>query len=349
MAKWLTGSPVDLQATIRQTFIDMTNRIPAVRGWFGLAARRVKILASGKLQGKSVVSTMFIGFAKLLGTWRHSILELNESIFLDPPNPKGNRWVEHLRNTYRDYGLPLPNFDRGAYNPNETQTEYEARLEGYASDLVDVFRRNDVTLENIRAGLLRDLPAGATCTIVEPWKTVRPYPSASLYVARQLEGETSDEFKTRLAAYSSAYRAKRVAGTLVNGSYPTPASVALKTADFDEELEAVLEPRKKLLKSDLGSYTNLEGVSTRRYTGPNTQAGFLEITLSNDLANAREKLDKLKAAGVLATLRITHGLGTIPSTSRVLVVADRNLPAPEYLTTAKSAVNPVVIVHEQDR
>lgn len=325
MSQWIQNNPTDQQQTRRQAFLAMVAAIPTVRGWFGLSARRVTELVGSKLQAKSVTSSIFLGFARGIGDWIQAVLELKQSLYLEPPIPKGNRWVEHLRNTYRDYGLDYASL-KWERQSDETVAQYEARLEEYAQTLVDVFRKQSVTKEALLNSLSSILPAGATVTVVEPYTLVKPWPSPRGYRINQYEGETDASFQARLLAYDKLYQAnkalpmtdsggKPTEGVLPNTVYPVPADRVVRDGAFDEQAQGILSKRLSLLKYDLGGYTNLGGTYSRRFPSDRNQGGRLEITLSEDLPGAFTRLNALKAAGVQMTLYVTQGLGVALSTA----------------------------------
>lgn len=325
MPTWIQNSPTDREEVRKRTFMALVAGVPIIRGWFGLSARKVAEKSRGKLQAKSVISSVFLSLAAAIGDWIQAVLDVKQSLFIEPPIPKGNRWVEHLRNMFRDYGLDVntPNWSKLS---TETVAQYEARLESYAQDLVDVFRKQNVTLEAIVSGLRKLLPADAIIELVEPYKLVKPWPSAKQYQINKLADETEAEFQTRLDTYDQAYRLKRklartALGAKPNSLYPLPVSTPVRLGTYDEDTSGVLGKRLALLKKDLGSYTNLDGTISRRYPSSRNQGGRLEITLSEDTIGATgiktiyARLTELKAAGVYLTLYTLQFLGIAPTTT----------------------------------
>ena len=320
---WLNNGPADSFETRKRSFVGLVLGVPAIRGWFGLSIRRVSQTAHGWLQAKSIAGSIFLALSVGIGDWLQMVLETRQSLFLVPPIPKGNRWVEHIRNTYRDYGM-----DPTVYNwtklSSETPGAYEARLEAYASNLVDVFRKQGITMEALKSGLTKLLPAGATVTITEPWTLLKTWPGPKQYQATPLPSEMapgSHAYLDRLQVYTDQLAAKKLLpyntpGAWPNCYYPLPADAPVKSGTYDESTNGVLAQRVSLLKSGLGSYTNLDGVVSRRWPSSRNQGGRLEIVLSQDTQDpngVEKRLQTLKAAGVYCLVTVPQFIGVAPT------------------------------------
>lgn len=357
MARWITNSPTDRKESRKQAFSALVSYVPTIRGWFGLSARRVTEKAGGGLQAKSVSSSVFLALAVAVGDWMHAVLDLKQSMFLEPPIPKGDRWVEHVRQVYRDYGMNLDAL-QWEKQSEETSAQYETRLESFANDLVDVFRKQAVTKEALVSGLAKLLPEGSAIEVVEPYTFVKPWPGSSQYQINRIPGETEADYAERLVAYDELYRPRRTMsltnaegkpniGARPNSLYPLPADSPVQVGSFDESTNGVLSKRLSLLKSDLGSYTNLDGSYTRRFFSERNQGGRLEITLSEDLTGAYERIRTLKAAGVHITLYIKQFVGVAAATAEQNPALHEPTMSPvESLGTAISAVPPSHVVVE---
>jgi hypothetical protein len=317
---WIENSPSDLNESHKSVFKNLTGKIPVVRGWFGVAVQKVE-QSSNSLQTSSTAGSIFAGLAKALSRWTQAVLEVKQSIFITPPISKGNRWVEHVRNTYRDYGLNTDlNSKTWEQKDGESVNDYQTRLAGYADELINIFKKHSLTAEALKSSLKPLLPQGTEIQVVEPSSLTKPWPGPDQYRAHILNNESEGTFLNRLKTYQDAYKVNfskvGVQGSRPNTMYPLPPESQFASESSDQNISRV-----NLLKSDLGSYTILGGTSSNRtYPDVHDQGGWLEITLPQYVEDAYNKLVKLKAAGVNLVLYINNYLGTAENIKNDIVV-----------------------------
>lgn len=302
---------VDPSGLVNPVFNSLISFIPKVSGWYGNTVSKVVVQGS-LIKAISVSGAVFLAIAKILAEWFAAVKDMQESMFLTGRNPLGNRWVEHVRNTYIDYGLDPDSNGRTWENTNSDLNTYYTRLQSYANELINLFKKQDITVESLKKVITKMLPEGTSVEINEPYKLIKPWPAARLYKPRKLESETSQEYSTRLSLYNLEYKrlnklSKGTSKAKPNTYYPIPvvsdAPLTSNTTESDSSPQKL--ERLSLLKTDLGSYTNLGRNGSRVFPSSRHQGGRLEIVISNLQEDGQEVVDvlaQIKPAGVYIDL-----------------------------------------------
>lgn len=331
--RWLDKSPVDYSSGLYEIFQKLVYYVPKTVGWFGIASQTLS--SSGQnsnLTATSTASSLFLSIAKSISDWVYTVSDLILSMYINPPPTIGNRWIEHIRNVYRDYGLTteLNNIVWEKLD-NESITDYEARLITYANDLINLFRKQTVTKEDLEKSLKSILGTDSRIELIEPITQLKPWPGPEQYRSSQLSAESDISYFNRLNAYDLLYKARKKLseGTFSrpNTRYPVPANTVVNVPEVGyQEDETLKNLRIEALKSNLGSYNYLGRTISRRYSSERHQGGRLEVIVSaasvpEDLIN---KINALKAAGVLVTLYVYTVLDIANTSASVsdLVIVD---------------------------
>lgn len=226
----------------------------------------------------------------------------------------------------------------------ETDAQYETRLEHYAEDLIGVYQRQLVTGDTLaRAVALAidptakpkaaEIPGGwrykndttgvVLVEVLEPYQLLKRYPGPSQYQATRFPGETDTSLAERLKVYQEWHKNRIRTTGVPNTPYPVPAGEPLiyqtiNEGVLDDPFNAALiktpvslaSRRIRLLKQELGSYTNLDGSTSRQYPGSNNRAGRFEIHVHTAVSDAvYQKIASIRAAGVAVAIVVAHWLG----------------------------------------
>lgn len=347
MSKWfgIKKYSVDSSAIYENVFIQLTKAIPDVSVWFGKSAAKI---TSG-LKAQSISSSLFIAFAKTIGNFIHAIQDIKTSLYISPPGTIGDRWIEHIRNTYQDYGLTTElnsiNWDK---DDNENITSYENRLKSYATFLVNLFRKQTITKKDLEASLQSILP-GAVVEVFEPITELKPWAGPDQYEATQFESNLT-EYESRLSAYDSLYKARKrqTSGQYAqpNTHYPVPVmnNVIVSEVNYTESTnDKVL--RLNALKEHLGSYNNLGRSQLRRFSSAENQGGRLRITINSPSVISDilyKSIESLKAAGIYIALYVKYYLSDAEVNSQKndteLITVDLGLPTVYSAYTSQRVV-----------
>jgi len=340
---------VEYSNLIPIVFNTLISLIPKVSGWYGNSVSKV-ITSNTSLKATSVSSAIFISIATGLASWLAAIKDLKHSMFIKGESPLGDRWVSHLRNTYKDYGINPDADGRSWENTLTDSAEYSSRLDGYANALVALFTKQNVTIDAIQKTITKLLPGGTSVTVIEPFKLIKAWPSARSYKPRKLETESDVEYFDRLSAYNKKYKelSKLQLGTpsaKPNTYYPVPVTGNAPLTDSTFESSSN-DPKKieriNALKTDLGSYTNLGRTGSRVFPSSRHQGGKLEIVISNLQESGQQIVDVLttiKAAGVYIDVKSQLFLGKPQETPATVsfVQTEWDLEFTGKATTTRSA------------